>query len=185
MFNPELIGATLVTGVLRKSKDPSKCMLVLSSDNNGDIMLEVNIEDVVKHEIQKEDEKNGNKTIILYLKENSSVKKIHEGRIESIEFTSGFNPIRSNISDELFVFTPANCIKKYTKELEDIDESERLVLDLIELAKIRDSSMTNSEVLRLQSMLDAIRARRPIAREAFDNCLKITGKFLPGFTKFV
>src|SRR5262245_53137381 len=55
-FDPNKLGTIPITGVLRKSQDPNKCVLVVSSDATGDLVVEIALDDVVKHEIATGDE---------------------------------------------------------------------------------------------------------------------------------
>jgi hypothetical protein len=50
MFNPRRLDAVPVTGSLRKSSEPGKCVLLVSSNAGGDLAIEVNVDDVGFHE---------------------------------------------------------------------------------------------------------------------------------------
>ena len=49
-FDPERLDAIPITGELRKSPDPKKCILVMSSTAAGDLIVEIAAEDVVEYE---------------------------------------------------------------------------------------------------------------------------------------
>lgn len=50
MFNPGRLDAVPVTGALKRSSEPGKCVLLMSSDAGGDLAVEVNVDDVAFHE---------------------------------------------------------------------------------------------------------------------------------------
>jgi hypothetical protein len=50
MFNPGRLDAVPVTGALKRSSEPGKCVLLVSSDAGGDLAVEVNVDDVAFHE---------------------------------------------------------------------------------------------------------------------------------------
>jgi hypothetical protein len=50
IFNPGRLDAVPVTGTLRKSSEPGKCILLVSSSPGGDLAVEVNVDDVGFHE---------------------------------------------------------------------------------------------------------------------------------------
>ncbi len=52
-FDPKKLDAIPITGILKKSPDPKNCILVLSSEANGDLVVEIAVDDVVKHEVRK------------------------------------------------------------------------------------------------------------------------------------
>jgi hypothetical protein len=52
-FDPKKLDAISITGILRKSPDPKKCILVISSEVTGDLIVEIEADDVVKHEVKK------------------------------------------------------------------------------------------------------------------------------------
>jgi len=50
MFNPGRLDAVPLTGALRRSSEPGKCVLLVSSHSGGDLAVEVNVDDVGFHE---------------------------------------------------------------------------------------------------------------------------------------
>jgi hypothetical protein len=52
-FDPKKLDAIPITGILRKSPDPKKCILVIASEATGDLVVEIEADDVVKHEVKK------------------------------------------------------------------------------------------------------------------------------------
>jgi hypothetical protein len=66
-FDPKKLDAIPITGILRKSPDPKKCILVIFSEATGDLVVEIEADDVVKHEVIKGDESTGDQ-VTLYVK---------------------------------------------------------------------------------------------------------------------
>lgn len=50
-FDPRKLDALPITGMLRKSPDPRSCILVISSSAAGDLIVEIDADDVVEHEV--------------------------------------------------------------------------------------------------------------------------------------
>jgi hypothetical protein len=78
-FDPLKLDAVPVTGKLRKSPDPKTCLLVLSSDASGDLVVEIALEDVVKHEANKEAP--AEDTVTLHVRPTAIVDASLRGRL--------------------------------------------------------------------------------------------------------
>ena len=68
-------------GILRQSDNPNYCILVTSQSDQGDEMLEIELKDVVKHELEEKDEKEGESQVRLHIKTEAVVRKISNGKI--------------------------------------------------------------------------------------------------------
>ena len=66
-FDKELLGTVSVRGILRQSDNPNYCILVTSQSDQGDEMLEIELKDVVKHELEEKDEKEGESQVRLLI----------------------------------------------------------------------------------------------------------------------
>ena len=80
-FDKELLGTVSVRGILRQSDNPNYCILVTSQSDQGDEMLEIELKDVVKHELEEKDEKEGESQGRLHIKTEEVVRKISNGKI--------------------------------------------------------------------------------------------------------
>ncbi len=68
-------------GILRQSDNANYCILVTSRSDQGDEMLEIELKDVVKHELEEKDEKEGESQVRLHIKTEAVVRKISNGKI--------------------------------------------------------------------------------------------------------
>jgi hypothetical protein len=78
-FDPLNLDAVPVTGKLRKSPDPKTCLLVLSSEPSGDLVVEIALDDVVKHEVGKEAP--AEDAVTLHVKPTAVVNASLRGRL--------------------------------------------------------------------------------------------------------
>ena len=81
-FDPELLDAIPITGALRKSSDPKSCILVIFSDTSGDLIVEIELDDVVKHEVEKrgahaEDQED---RVTLYIRSTAIITTSFQGK---------------------------------------------------------------------------------------------------------
>jgi hypothetical protein len=79
-FDPRKLDAIPIRGVLRKSSDPKNCILVLSSDANGDLIVEIEMDDVVKYEVEKGSEPTGGR-VTLHIKPSAIVTASFNGKV--------------------------------------------------------------------------------------------------------
>jgi hypothetical protein len=79
-FDPKKLDAIPITGILRKSPDPKKCILVLSSEATGDLVVEIEAADVVKYEVQKGGEPPGDE-VTLHVKPTAILSTSFTGKI--------------------------------------------------------------------------------------------------------
>jgi hypothetical protein len=79
-FDPRRLDAVPITGVLRKSPNPKSCVLVLSSQAAGDLVVEIEADDVVKHEPEKGDDGAGD-LVTLHLKPTAIVSASLRGKL--------------------------------------------------------------------------------------------------------
>lgn len=82
-FDPKLLDAIPVTGILRKSPDPKNCILVISNKTSGDLILEIESDDVVKHEVKEQCEctEDREDQVTLYIKPSATVTTSFKGKI--------------------------------------------------------------------------------------------------------
>ena len=79
-FDPQKLDAIPITGVLRKSPDPKKCILVISSEATGDLVVEIEADDVVRYEPQRKGEPIGD-LLTLHIKPTAIVTTSFRGKI--------------------------------------------------------------------------------------------------------
>ena len=79
-FDPKRLDAIPITGMLRKSPDPKKCILVIASEPTGDLSVEIEADDVVKHEVKKGDEPAGDQ-VTLHIKPTAMLTTSFTGKI--------------------------------------------------------------------------------------------------------
>jgi hypothetical protein len=78
-FDPKKLDAIPITGILRKSPDRKKCILVLSSKATGDLIVEIEVDDVVTHEVEKSGEPTEDQ-VILHVKPTAIVTASFRGK---------------------------------------------------------------------------------------------------------
>jgi hypothetical protein len=94
-FDPKKLDAIPITGTLRKSPDPKNCILVISSMATGDLIVEIEADDVVKHEVVKGGDPTGDQ-VTLHIKPTAIVTtsfraKITNSFIPAFIVTSAFS----------------------------------------------------------------------------------------------
>jgi len=71
-----------VTGILRKSPDNrDSCILVISSDSSGDLVVEVGLDDVVRHEAAKTEGMPAEDQVTLHVKSTAILTTSFRGKI--------------------------------------------------------------------------------------------------------
>ena len=85
-FDPKLLNAIPIKGILRKSKDPSKCILVTYQGIEGDNTIEIELNDIVKHEVEKQSENNKDDIVKLYVKQDTTITSSYRGKITHMGF---------------------------------------------------------------------------------------------------
>jgi hypothetical protein len=88
LFNPERLDAIPVTGVLGKSSDAEKCVLLVSSDHRGDLAMEINLDDVASHEKAGECEGCQQDRVMLHLRPGAIVTTSIRGKAARAVATS-------------------------------------------------------------------------------------------------
>jgi len=79
-FDPRKLDAIPITGILKKSPDAKKCILVISSEPTGDLIVEIQADDVVEHEVVKGGETAGDK-VTLHVKASAVVTTSFRGKV--------------------------------------------------------------------------------------------------------
>src|SRR5262245_31563836 len=79
-FDPKKLGAIPITGVLKKARDPKHCILVISSTAAGDVIVEIALDDVVKHVVEKEAQAPGDR-VTLHVKPTAIVTTSLAGEV--------------------------------------------------------------------------------------------------------
>lgn len=79
-FDPKALGAIPITGTLKKSPDPQRCILVISSSAAGDLIVQIQIDDVVKHEVDREGDPAGDR-VTLHVKPTAVVTTSLSGEV--------------------------------------------------------------------------------------------------------
>jgi hypothetical protein len=119
-FDPELLDAIPITGTLRKSQDPKNCILVISNKASGDLIVEIELDDIVKHEIKKKGENTEYQRdqVKLYIKPTAIVTTSLKGKIANSLITSALlvDPISRQLIRILFpefpVIEPASLLDR-------------------------------------------------------------------------
>jgi len=79
-FDPKKLDAIPITGILRKSPDPKNCILVISSEANGDLVVEIAADDVVKYDVEKGGEPSGDQ-VTLHVKPTAILTASFSGKV--------------------------------------------------------------------------------------------------------
>ena len=79
-FDPKKLDAIPITGILRKSPDPKKCILVIASEPTGDLVVEIEADDVVKHDVKKGGEP-AEDQVTLHVKPTAMLTTSFRGKI--------------------------------------------------------------------------------------------------------
>jgi hypothetical protein len=79
-FDPKKLDAIPIIGTLRKSPDPKKCILIISSNATGDLVAEIEVDDVVNHEVEKRGEPNEDQ-VTLHVKPTAIVAATFRGKV--------------------------------------------------------------------------------------------------------
>lgn len=79
-FDPTKLDAIPITGILRKSPDPKKCILVIFSEATGDLVVEIEADDVVKHEVEKGGKPTGDQ-VTLHVKPTAILTTSLRGKV--------------------------------------------------------------------------------------------------------
>jgi hypothetical protein len=75
-FDPLKLDAVPISGTLRKAPSAKTCLLVLSSQPGGDMLVEIELADVVKHEVNKAED-----TVTLHVKPTAVLTASVRGRL--------------------------------------------------------------------------------------------------------
>ena len=78
-FDPRQLDALPITGVLRKSSDSKNIILVMSNEPSGDLIVEIEADDVVRYEVEKRGE-GTEEQVKLYVKPTAVVTTSFNGK---------------------------------------------------------------------------------------------------------
>ena len=85
-FDRNKLEAIPITGILRKSPNPRSCILVISSETTGDLVVELEMDDVIKHEGEKSCKPGGQVT--LHVKPSAILTTSFRGKVTNPIVTS-------------------------------------------------------------------------------------------------
>lgn len=88
-FDPNKLDTIPITGILRKSPNPRSCILVISSEATGDLVVELEADDVINHEVAKNGEP-AEGQVTLHVKPTAIVTTSFRGKVANSLATSAF-----------------------------------------------------------------------------------------------